>query len=299
MRFTQNSARIILDKPAIKRHSRLSVVGLRNHKILIFGERAMKAKFDVSVLNSLRHKLDNHPVYGAVHTVDDLRVFMSHHVFAVWDFMSVVKYLQQEIAPTTYPWCPRGLPSVRYFINQLVLEEESDQGLPDAQGNPTYASHFEMYCAAMEEVGADPAAVLGFVSKAAKEGIVPAFALDIAPEASLQFMKSTFGFLSSGKSHVVAAAFALGREHIIPGMFRAFLQRMGITEQDAPTFHFYLHRHIYLDADFHGPISLQLLDELCGGNASKLKEAEAAACAAMEARILFWDGILASLNEKK
>lgn len=259
----------------------------------------MKTSFDVSVLNPLRHKLDNHPVYGAVHSIEDLRVFMSHHVFSVWDFMSVVKYLQQEIAPATYPWRPRGLPSVRYFINQLVLEEESDQGLPDAEGKPTYASHFELYCGAMKEVGADPSVVLKFVDKAANEGIAPAFAMKLAPEASLQFMKSTFGFLSSGKPHVVAAAFALGREHIIPGMFRAFLQRMSITEQDASTFHFYLNRHIHLDADFHGPISLQLLDELCAGDAGRLKEAEAAARAAIEARLQFWDGILAALDSRK
>ncbi len=258
----------------------------------------MKARFDVSVLDALRHKLDNHPIYTAVHSVDDLRVFMSQHVFSVWDFMSVVKYLQQEIAPTAYPWSPRSQPSVRYFINQLVLEEESDLGLPDAQGNPTYASHFELYCAAMQEIGADPSVVLAFVAKASSEGMVPAFAMNIAPAAALQFMKSTFGFLDSGKPHVVAAAFALGREHIIPGMFRALLRRMGITEQDAPTFHYYLNRHIHLDADFHGPISLQLLDELCGGEAARLKEAAAAATAAIEARILFWDGILAALNGK-
>ena len=259
----------------------------------------MKARFDVSVLDSVRHKLDNHPVYAAVHSVDDLRVFMSHHVFSVWDFMSVVKYLQQEIAPTSYPWSPRGLPSVRYFINQLVLEEESDLGLPDAQGNPTYASHFELYCAAMREVGADPATVLSFVDKAASDGFAPAFALNIAPAASQQFMQTTFAFLASGKPHVVAAAFALGREHIIPGMFRSFLQRMGITEQQAPMFHYYLNRHIHLDADFHGPISLQLLDELCAGDAVKLQEAEAGARAAIEARILFWDGILDAIGGTK
>lgn len=258
----------------------------------------MKSKFDVSTLSHLRHKLDNHPVYSAVHTVDDLRLFMSHHVFSVWDFMSVVKNLQQEIAPATYPWVPRGNPSVRYFINQLVLEEESDQTPQDAQGNLTYASHFELYCAAMREVGADPSVVQAFVAEVAKDGIDAAFALDIVPNASRQFMGTTFDFLSSGKPHVVAAAFALGREHIIPGMFRAFLQRMGIAERDAPTFHFYLQRHIHLDADFHGPISLLLLDELCGGDATKLQEAEVAACAAIEARLCFWDGILEALNER-
>ena len=256
----------------------------------------MTRQFDTSIITSLRQTLDDHPVYAAVHSLDDLRVFMQHHVFSVWDFMSVVKYLQQEIAPATYPWKPRGLPSVRYFINQLVLEEESDQGLPDERGKPTFASHFELYCAAMREIGADPSPILSFVDVASSESIEAALALDFVPNASRQFVSGTFAFLASGKPHVVAAAFALGREHIIPGMFRSFLAHMGITEKDAPIFHYYLKRHIHLDADFHGPISLQLLNELCAGDEVRLQEAGAAACAAVEARIQFWDGVLRQLG---
>ena len=256
----------------------------------------MNRQFDTSIITSLRQSLDDHPVYAAVHTLEDLRVFMQHHVFSVWDFMSVVKYLQQEIAPATYPWKPRGLPSVRYFINQLVLEEESDQGLPDERGNPTFASHFELYCAAMREIGADPTPILSFVEIAATEGIEAALARNLAPDASRQFVSATFSFLASGKPHVVAAAFALGREHIIPGMFRSFLAHMGITEKDAPIFHYYLNRHIHLDADFHGPISLQLLNELCAGDETQLQEAGAAACMAVRARIQFWDGVLRKLG---
>ncbi|MGD9786838.1 MAG: DUF3050 domain-containing protein, partial [Sulfuricellaceae bacterium] len=240
--------------------------------------------------------LDSHPVYGAVRTVEDLQAFMSHHVFSVWDFMSVVKYLQNQIAPTTYPWKPRGHPSVRYFINQLVLEEESDQGLPAADGSATFASHFELYCDAMREIGADPTGVLNFVEIAAEQGITAALALGVAPAPSHQFMESTFAFIGTGKPHMVAAAFALGREHIIPGMFRAFLKDMGITDKEAPAFHYYLNRHIHLDADFHGPISLQLLNELIGGDPAKMKEAEEAARAAVEARIRFWDGVMAALG---
>jgi hypothetical protein len=255
----------------------------------------MHKQFNITAVAPLRQKLDEHPVYCAVRTLDDLRLFMRHHVYSVWDFMSVVKYLQQEIAPASYPWRPRGQPSVRYFINQLVLEEESDQGLPDARGGPTYASHFELYCAAMREIGADPAPVLNFVDVAATRGIEPALALDFVPDASREFVSGTFAFLAGGKPHVVAAAFALGREHIIPGMFRSFLRHMGITEKEAPVFHYYLKRHIYLDADFHGPISLQLLDELCAGDETRLREAQAAASAAIGARIRFWDGVLQKL----
>jgi hypothetical protein len=109
-------------------------------------------------------------------------------------------------------------------------------------------------------------------------------------------MESTFHFIASGKPHVVAAAFALGREHIIPGMFRAFLKDMKLDERQAPAFHYYLQRHIHLDEDFHAPISLQLLNELIAGDAAKRKEAEEAAATAIEARIRFWDGVLAAIG---
>ncbi len=252
-------------------------------------------RFDFSFLDELRPKLENHAVYGAVRSLEDLRIFMSHHVYSVWDFMSVVKYLQQKIAPSVWPWAPRGNPAVRYFINQLVLEEESDIA-PEEQGKPTYSSHFELYCRAMEEVGADPSGILAFVESACREGMEAAFSLDLAPPPSTDFVKSTFAFLDNDRPHEVAAAFAMGREHIIPCMFRSFLERTGITEREAPFFHYYLKRHIHLDEDFHGPISILLLEELCAGNEAKLAEAQRAASIAVDARIRFWDGILHAIE---
>ncbi|MDO9635904.1 MAG: DUF3050 domain-containing protein, partial [Thiobacillus sp.] len=99
----------------------------------------------------------------------------------------------------------------------------------------------------------------------------------------------------SGKPHTVAAALALGREHVIPSMFRAFLSRLAVTEAQAPSFHYYLNRHVHLDEDFHAPLSLRLLAALCGEDADKWREAEAAAEAAVDARLQFWDGVLKAL----
>lgn len=253
-------------------------------------------EFDAGVIARLHAPLNRHPVYAAVRSLDDLRVFMAHHVYPVWDFMSLLKALQQQIAPATQPWKPRGSPAVRFFINQIVLGEESDEGLPDAAGNPTYASHFELYCDAMREVGADPAPAIHFAETAADGGIEAAFRLPGTPPAALEFMRSTFGFIATGKPHVIGAAFAIGREHIIPEMFRALLAKMNIGRAQAPAFHYYLERHIHLDEDFHAPLSLRMVNELIGGDAARHAEAEAAAVAAVEARIRCWDGTLAVLR---
>lgn len=243
-------------------------------------------------IESLRARLEAHPIYVAVATLADLRVFMQHHVYSVWDFMSLIKFLQHEVAPARWPWTPGGDASVQRFINELVLEEETDIALPGQEG---FASHFMLYLAAMREIGADADTPARFVQMAGEQGIDAALGSGLAPAPSVAFTRSTFDFIASGKPHAVAAALALGREHVIPSMFRAFLSRMAVTEAQAPSFHYYLNRHVHLDEDFHAPLSLRLLAALCGGDAAKWREAEAAAEAAVNARLQFWDGVLKAL----
>ncbi|MGK2952891.1 MAG: DUF3050 domain-containing protein [Thiobacillus sp.] len=246
-------------------------------------------------IESLRVKLEAHPIYAAVQTLDDLRVFMQHHVYSVWDFMSLIKYLQNEVAPARWPWTPQGDASVQRFINELVLEEETDVALPGHEG---HTSHFQLYLAAMREIGADADTPARFVQHVAEQGIDAALASGMAPAPSAAFTRTTFDFLASSKPHAVAAALALGREHVIPSMFRAFLSRMAVTEAQAPSFHYYLNRHVHLDEDFHAPLSLRLLAALCGEDAGKWREAEAAAEAAVNARLQFWDGVLKALSSQ-
>ena len=65
--------------------------------------------------------------------------------------------------------------------------------------------------------------------------------------------------------------------------------------QSYPHFFYYLDRHIKVDPGPHGPLAHTLLAELCGGDPARLREAEAAACRALEARLALWDVILPSL----
>lgn len=246
-------------------------------------------------LDPLRDELARHPVYARVTGVAELRIFMAHHVFPVWDFMSLVKCLQGVVAPCTVPWIPRGDPSVRRFINEIVREEESDAGLPRADGSESFTSHFELYCEAMRELGADCAPALRFVDLCREQGIQSALAVAPIPEPARAFMRSTFGIIASGKAHEVAAAFSLGREQVIPPMFRSLLERMGVGEREAPAFHYYLVRHIHLDEGTHAPLALRLLDDLCGGQPERIAEAQAAARTALTARLRFWDGVAAAI----
>ncbi len=244
-------------------------------------------------LAARRDSLARHPVYGRIRTIDGLHAFMSHHVYAVWDFMSLLKSLQAILAPAGVPWAPLGDPAVRRFVNEIVLEEESDAGPPSADGSPRYASHFELYCEAMREVGLDPAPARRFAAHAAEEGIEAALASSDVPEAARAFVRDTFRFIETRRPHVIAAVFAWGREQVIPTMFRGLLESASITRDQAPTFHYYLDRHVSLDEDHHGPLSLRLLDGLCGGDAERCREAERAALESLDARWRMWDAVCA------
>lgn len=252
------------------------------------------ASLELPYLPKLKSRLDHHPLYSAVRSRDDLHCFMQHHVYAVWDFMSLLKYLQGALAPTCLPWQPTGCAAAtaaQRLINEIVLGEETDEGLPDALGQATFISHFDLYLGAMTEVGADTAPVRAFLRLVKKKGVTRALRSADIPEPARRFLRSTFEVIDSDRTPAVAATFALGREQVIPGMFRALLADLGIRREQAPLFHYYLERHIHLDGELHGPLSLNLLGYLCGDSVKKRLEVEKAAKKAVKARLALWDSV--------
>ena len=219
---------------------------------------------------------------------------MEHHVYPVWDFMSLLKSLQKTFAPHSSPWLPVGDGNIRRFVNEIVTEEESDRALPNSETE--YISHFDMYRESMSEIGADLGGINEFINCVDVEGLFNALTRCEVPEVSRRFMQSTFDVIDSGESHRVAAAFALGREDIVPGMFKALLAKMKITDIDAPTFHYYLTRHTQLDGESHGPMALRMLSRLCDGDARRKQESLDTALIVLQSRIDFWNGVNDAIN---
>lgn len=241
-------------------------------------------------LDSLREhqsQLENHPLLttDVLEHRGQLATFMEHHVYCVWDFMSLVKSLQRTVAPSTVPWVPSKYTKngAARLINSIMVAEESDSF------DGRYVSHFDLYIEAMQEIGADPTCVLNFVERIYAVGLFEA--MDIAPAASRAFMQSTFGFIGTDKPHVVAAAFAFGRETVIPGMYMNMVQQLGITEQEAPKFYAWLRRHIEVDTDDHGPAAVELVNIFCDGDAKKYQEAQEAGHKSIDDKMAFWDTV--------
>jgi hypothetical protein len=239
---------------------------------------------------SLRARISEHPLYAALHTESNLRVFMEHHVYAVWDFMSLIKSLQMAIAPTSVPWVPPGHAHHVRFINQLVLEEESDHALTD-DGSALYASHFESYLQAMKEVGANVCPVSAFVDRVRDEGLDGALESPWIPAPAREFMRFTFEIIEHGRPHLLAAVLAHGREALLPRLFRSLRKGLALQPRHAPHLYGYFARHIELDEQEHGPLVVRMMQDLCEGSPVKQAEAVDVAERALAARLRFWDGI--------
>ena len=247
-------------------------------------------------IEPLRQEIMNHKVYAAIHEVDDLKVFMQYHVYAVWDFMSLLKSLQHNLTCTTVPWFPKGSANTRHLINEIVVGEESDI---DAQGNRK--SHFELYLEAMEQCGTDINEINQFILTLKEtHNFKTAFEKAATPEAAQGFVNFTFDIINSNKDYLQAAIFTFGREDLIPGMFHSIIQDMYKKLPDSISiFKYYLERHIEVDGDHHSHLALQMTANLCGEDKQRWQEAEAAIITSLQKRIALWDGAYATILATK
>jgi hypothetical protein len=236
-----------------------------------------------------RARLIGHPLYSRIDTEDRLRIFMKHHVFAVWDFFTLLKRLQTEVTTVTLPWRPTGHAEHGRFIMEIVLAEETDDELDGG-----YVSHFELYRRAMAEIGADTEPIDGFLA-ALDTGLDSTDALKDAriPDGVRTFVGHTLEVALHGAPHEVASSFCHGRENLLPDVFGEVRSNVDSVLANAPVFRHYLDRHIALDHEEHGPLALRLLAALCDGDPAREAEADRVSVAAIQARIGLWDGVLA------
>jgi hypothetical protein len=243
----------------------------------------------------LRQQLVNHPVYKKINSKNDLRIFMQHHIFAVWDFMSLLKALQNNLTCVKSPWLPVGSPATRFLINEIVVGEESDV---DQDGN--HISHFELYLSAMQQSGATTSAINRLIEYIIN-GVSVTEALNHLDidESIKNFVSYTFKVIEENKPHVQAAVFTFGREDLIPDMFIAMVKDINTkTSNEAEIFQYYLERHIEVDGDHHSHLAITMTENLIANDELKKIEALEAVKLALIHRIGLWDGVLAALEKQ-
>lgn len=247
-------------------------------------------------IEPLRQEIINHKVYSAIGEVEDLRIFMEHHIFAVWDFMSLLKALQINLTCTSLPWFPVGDPVTRQLINEIVAGEESDV---DAHGE--IKSHFELYLDAMEQCNADTKPIQAFLAELKNgKSFNEAFETAKVPPSAKDFVNATFETINSGKTHLQAASFTFGREDLIPNMFFSMVNDLNSTQPDQVSiFKYYLERHIEVDGDHHSHLALSMTEKLCEKDEAFWIEAEETAKRALQKRIDLWDAAYAEIVKNK
>ena len=247
-------------------------------------------------IEPLRQEIINHKVYAAIKEVEDLKIFMQYHVYAVWDFMSLLKTLQNNLTCTKVPWFPVGSADTRYLINEIVVGEESD-----LDQNGIRKSHFELYLDAMIQCGADTSKIETFITELQKSGnLQTAFASSETPSEAQAFVDFTFSIIGSQKNYLQSAIFTFGREDLIPGMFLSMVNDIDKNfPESISIFKYYLERHIEVDGDHHSHLALAMTANLCGDNEDFWQEALAATIASLQQRIRLWDGAYHQIMQNK
>ena len=245
-------------------------------------------------IKPLRDKLLNHRLYSRINKIEDLQAFTENHIYAVWDFMSLLKALQINLTCTKTPWGPNKNSQTAYLINEIVLAEETDV---NQEGDRK--SHYELYLDAMEDIGASTKKSTDLITKMINSDDIfkTIDNLEIHPNIK-EFLKFTFSVIDEGEPHKIAAIFTFGRENLIPNMFNEILHEFqkNITEIDISKLIYYFERHIELDEDEHGPMALEMVSELAKNDKSKWQEIEDISITALKKRILLWDAIYDQLE---
>ncbi|MCU0713005.1 MAG: DUF3050 domain-containing protein [Pirellula sp.] len=249
----------------------------------------------IEAIEPTRVKLLQHTLYDDLTNLESLRFFMEHHVFAVWDFMSLLKAMQSHFCGTSIPWTPTSNVLVARMIHEIILEEETD-----SDGDGGYASHFELYLRSMRQCKADTTPIERFL-ELVREGVALESALKQidAPQVVCDFVGHTFSVVNSRDPVQIVSAFTFGRENLLPGVFGQIVEKIDQqTGGEVAMLKYYLERHIGLDGDVHGPLAERLVCQLCGDDSAKWERAQRAALEALEHRLKLWDGMTLTLASR-
>ena len=242
----------------------------------------------IAEISAEKDTLFNHPIYSDLRTIESLKLFMTHHVYAVWDFMNLLTYLQNHFTSISLPWKPSHNPKITRLINEIKLEEESDII------HDKVTSHFTYYIEAMNNLGLDTIPIQTLIQNPKNKTYKDLIKTPVIPNSVQDFLSHTYDSIKAGPVAIVSS-FTFGRETIIAPMFSSILKETTLSP-DLEAFRTYLDRHIELDGEEQGDMALELVSEICGSDSEKWEIASCYAKSSIQARVEFYNGIHTSLK---
>lgn len=233
----------------------------------------------------VRGDVVHHPIADAIRRPESARIFMEHHVFAVWGFMFLLGGLRQRFTCWSIAWTPPVDAEAARLVNEIVLGEESDVA-PYGHG-----PHLAWYVDAMNQLGADTDPILAAIDKV-RGGADPIEAATEAgaPPAAIRFLANDWR-AANADAPTLVGAFTFGRETLIPAMFGPILD-----SSEGSLLRGYLERHIEVD-EHHGHLAEILVGHACGGDSLAVLAAIDAARRALYARRDLWNAALAAITK--
>jgi hypothetical protein len=220
---------------------------------------------------------------------------MEFHVFAVWDFMCILKKLQNSFTCTSSLWIPPTDSQLAYFINSIVVGEESDDLI--ICGSQNFLSHFDLYIESMKDIDANTLPINNLINQI-KNGASWKDAIrntrnsyPFISNNTFEFVEHTLNTVDNATIFEIASCFLFGREDSIPKMFENLLANFQNKKLPVPNLITYLNRHIHVDGECHGPMAASMLSKMCI-NEEIEKIIVDAGRKAIEMRLHLWDGIL-------
>ncbi|CAG9319831.1 unnamed protein product [Blepharisma stoltei] len=203
------------------------------------------------------------------------RVYMKNFIYQAWAVISTLKALRSKLSPSTVPWYPpEDENSVRY-INEILLDEETD-----VAGQPQqYSSHYNLFIKAMREANGFSEPMETLVTDL-RQGMAwdKAFIKNkdqykhIISPSTFKYVENEIGIAMNGDLHQIAGFFFLGREETVPDLFSGFVKSLNEKEVNAPLFKSYIQRHIDLDGDLHAPLGEKITQRVCKEDPKMWKE---------------------------
>jgi hypothetical protein len=149
----------------------------------------------------------------------------------------------------------------------------------------------------MTQIGANTQPILKFIDACVKSDLKIDLQTVSIQENTMNFVQFTFAAIRQNELHKLAALFTFGREDLIPDMFIQIVKSLEVESGNSfSKLVYYLERHIEVDGGEHGPMALNMIEELCGSDDQKWKEATSISIEALKMRIHLWDGVLHAIE---